>query len=76
MNSTLYQLKVIDKYGLQDEGLKQFCSDWLEVKRKDTQLAQKIESDSLIESDLFTLKNYLKDLYMLQDCDFKFEAHC
>jgi lipocalin len=44
MSNSLYQLKVIYKDGLQDEDLKQFCSNWLEVKRKDTQFAQKIVS--------------------------------
>lgn len=70
----LYQLKVFNSDSVQDNDLKKFCSNWLEVKRKNFELAKRIESDSLVESDLFSLKNYLKDLFILEDCSFKFEA--
>jgi hypothetical protein len=73
----LYQLKIFNSDSVQDNDLKKFCSNWLEVKRKDFELAKRIESDSLVESDLFSLKNYLKDLFILKVCSFKFvQTYC
>ncbi len=69
--SSSYQLHILDSNGLPDLQTKKFCSTWLATKRNNLELSQKIESDSIHESDLFFLKNYLKDLFIMNGRSFK-----
>jgi len=70
--SSSYQLHIFDSNGLPDLQTKQFCSTWLATKRNNLELSQKIEKNSIHESDLFFLKNYLKDLFIMKNKSFRF----
>jgi hypothetical protein len=53
--------------------LKGFAGSWLNIRYKDRAgLGNRLKTDRLVESDVFILKRYLKDLFIMARYEFKF----
>ncbi len=72
--TNLYRLVILNpKDETTEATLKGFAGSWLNIRYKDRQdLGARLKNDRLLESDVFFLKRYLKDLFIMAKYDFKF----
>jgi len=71
---TTYRLVILNpKNEETEETVKKFAGSWLNLRYKQkTGLGDRLKSDRLLESDVFYLKKYLKDLFIMAKYNFKF----
>ncbi|PIR86098.1 hypothetical protein COU14_00845 [Candidatus Kaiserbacteria bacterium CG10_big_fil_rev_8_21_14_0_10_44_10] len=56
-----------------EKTLKGFVGSWLNIRYKDKLgLGNRLKNDNLFQSDVFFLKKYLKDLFIMAKYNFKF----
>jgi hypothetical protein len=74
-NDSRYRLKVYNEFGLADDETKEFVGSFSRWQRKDIPgLGDRIKTDKLVESDLFILKEWLKDIIAMNGTTYKFEV--
>ena len=69
-----YRLVIVNpKDEMSSENVKGFAGSWLNIRyRHEAGLGDRLKNDCLHESDIFFLRKYLKDLFIMAKYDFKF----